>query len=226
MPGNPVVEAVLDSITVPPGAFVVDFACGAGQLGLALAARRPDVSVLGVDHAPGLVERARANAPDNARFEVMSIEDLALEDASADVAVSLFGVLQVGEPGKTVRETARILRPGGVLGLAAYVDMRANPLWSATETVLARHLPPDSLPNPVVQPSLAGPDARERLLHEAGFTSVRTRWFDFPLPLPSFEAAWGLAASPGMFPVLNDNAEVREELREAIVSYEGPGGGS
>ncbi|WP_435154481.1 methyltransferase domain-containing protein [Amycolatopsis sacchari] len=46
----------------------MDLACGAGQLGLVLAGRRPDVSVLGVDHAPGLVERARVNAPDNARF--------------------------------------------------------------------------------------------------------------------------------------------------------------
>ncbi|WP_435154578.1 hypothetical protein [Amycolatopsis sacchari] len=63
-------------------------------------------------------------------------------------------------------------------------------------------------------------------MHEAGFTSILTRRFDFPIPLPSFEAAWGLAASPGMFPVLNDNAEVREELREAIASYEEPGGGS
>ncbi|WP_435154483.1 methyltransferase domain-containing protein [Amycolatopsis sacchari] len=65
----------------------------------------------------------------------MSIEDLALENASVDVAVSLFGVLQVGEPDRAVEEPARILRSGGVL-----VSPRT---WTCGPT---------------------GPDARERLL--------------------------------------------------------------
>lgn len=46
-----------------PGALAVDVGCGSGALGAALAARRPDLVVWGIDYDPDAVACARLNLP-------------------------------------------------------------------------------------------------------------------------------------------------------------------
>jgi release factor glutamine methyltransferase len=49
-------------LTLPAGARVVDVGCGSGAVALALADERPDLSIVGVDSAPGAIEVASCNA--------------------------------------------------------------------------------------------------------------------------------------------------------------------
>src|SRR5690348_3209590 len=62
---------------LPPGpARVLDAACGPGNASRFLMARRPDLDLLGIDLAPGMVELAQQAVP-SARFLVHDCRRLA-----------------------------------------------------------------------------------------------------------------------------------------------------
>lgn len=138
--GNPLAAG-----TPPPGATVLDHACGAG-MDLLLAARRVGARgrAIGVDLTPGMREAARSAARAaglDARVQVLagSFDALPLADASVDMVLSN-GVLNLAPDKRAVlREAWRVLRPGGALQLADVVLARpldelarANPaLWAA-----------------------------------------------------------------------------------------------
>ena len=97
------------------GATCVDVACGAGHAVAELAAK--GLKITGIDSDPDAIEAARDRAP-GAMFHVARSDDLPLEDESMDGyrAVRLFHLLE--DPGPTVAEARRVLRPSGriVLG--------------------------------------------------------------------------------------------------------------
>src|SRR5215471_20545250 len=72
-----------ERVDVPPGAHLLDVACGSGQL--ALIAAREGVRVTGVDIAENLIERAQARSMAEglpALFQVADAESLSFADAS------------------------------------------------------------------------------------------------------------------------------------------------
>ena len=99
------------------GDRVLDCATGTGDL--ALEFRRavgPEGEVIGTDfceamlaHAPA--KAARAKLP--VRFEVADVLALPYPDASFDVASIAFGIRNVDDPERGLRELARVVRPGG-----------------------------------------------------------------------------------------------------------------
>lgn len=130
---------------VPPGATVLDHACGAGT-DLLIAARRAGAKgrAIGVDLTPGMQEVAREAAREaglGGRVEILAgdFAALPLPDASVDLVLSN-GVLNLA-PDKlqVLREVRRVLRPGGelwlsdvVLGRPLAAGSRANAaLWAA-----------------------------------------------------------------------------------------------
>ncbi|NGO08276.1 methyltransferase domain-containing protein [Streptomyces sp. HC44] len=231
---NPVVDAVLDAIEIPENAAVVDLACGLGRPSLTLAARRSDVTVLGVDLDPAAIGHARAEAralgATNAEFAVMPLEQLTIPAASTDVIVSTFGLLQVGDPRQSLREAVRIMRLGSRFSLATYGDMRSNTLWSLAAPILAWYAPPGTAPGSRVQ-SFPDSTARKELLREAGFGEVEESTVDFFIRLPDFAAIWRMLSQPGMFGGIIDAfcggtaVSVQRDLRSATEVYaDAPGG--
>ncbi len=63
---------------LPPAGLVVDLGCGPAEITCELAARRPDLRFLGIDHSSEAVGRARGNAErlhlSNVQFEVGDVE--------------------------------------------------------------------------------------------------------------------------------------------------------
>lgn len=112
-------ESVLERLGVPSGRLV-DLGCGGGEL-LEHAARL-GFDVTGIDIAPGMMAEAEARRrelPEALRGQVtLLVRDVlenGLPDASAD-AVTAIGVIEYLESDtEFFRETARLLRPGGVL---------------------------------------------------------------------------------------------------------------
>ena len=110
--------------TIPAGAVVLDHACGAGMdLLLAAKAAGPDGRAIGVDLTPGmrasaLRAAAQAGLLDRVRVFEGTFEDLPMDDASVDVAISN-GVLNLApDKPRVLCEIARVLKPGGRLFLA------------------------------------------------------------------------------------------------------------
>ncbi len=113
-------ELMMDRVDPQPGERVLDLACGTGAM--AERAARAGAIVTAVDLSPGLIETARKRAADEGLdidYRVGDCENLeGLEDASFDVAISTCGVMFAPDHEATARELARVVRPGGRIGLA------------------------------------------------------------------------------------------------------------
>jgi arsenite methyltransferase len=111
-----------------PGQRVLDIASGIGTTAVLLAAER-GVDVLGVDLGVAQVAKAttRAGAAGVAhrvRFQVGDAERLALDDNSFDTVLSECAFCTFPDKHTAAVEAARVLRPGGRLGLT---DVWLNP---------------------------------------------------------------------------------------------------
>ena len=115
-----------------PGEVVVDLGSGAG-FDAFLAARQvgPTGRVIGVDMTDAMLEKARENARrggyTNVEFRKGTIEDLPLEDASADAIISNCVINLSPEKERVYREAWRVLRPGGRLMVSDIVLERPLP---------------------------------------------------------------------------------------------------
>ncbi len=127
-PGAQIVGEILcDSIPVYAGERVIDIGCGTGNTALAAARRRAHVA--GIDPIPGLLAKAR----ERASFEGLEIdfrdggaEAIPFGDSTFDVALSTFGLIFSEAPELSVGEAARVLRPGGRLGLTSWSASSMN----------------------------------------------------------------------------------------------------
>jgi ubiquinone/menaquinone biosynthesis C-methylase UbiE len=109
----------LNAIPFPPRARVLDLGCGTGVLTRVLA-RWPNVaSVVGVDPAPSLLERARAVALDlsSVTYEEGDARSLAFDDAEFDAVTCDSMFSHMPDPQRAIEEAFRVLRAGGCLAV-------------------------------------------------------------------------------------------------------------
>lgn len=108
------VVAALERILLPARAQVLDVATGAGHTGLHLASLGHEVTC--ADLAEPMLERVREAAAERG-LSVMTrqhpAEELPYADASFDLVTSRIAPHHFSSPVNFVRETARVLRPGG-----------------------------------------------------------------------------------------------------------------
>lgn len=89
----------------------IDAGTGAGTLALALA---PLVrEVVGVDIVPELLDRARANAPQNITFVEGDMTKLSFETGSFDLACTRRTLHHIAHPEPAIAELARVTARGG-----------------------------------------------------------------------------------------------------------------
>ncbi len=137
---EPVARAVVEAAQPQPGERVLDLACGTGNAALLAAARGSQV--VGVDAAPRLLEVARGRAHSlkvNAEFVHGDLVELPVADASADVVLSVFGLIFAPDPARALKEAARAAAPGARMFLSAWIPAGPiNDMLAAMGRVVAR----------------------------------------------------------------------------------------
>jgi demethylmenaquinone methyltransferase / 2-methoxy-6-polyprenyl-1,4-benzoquinol methylase len=98
---------------VPPGSRVLDVATGTGAVAKELLAR--GCSVVGLDQSPEMLAAARRALDGSVELVQASAESLPFEDAGFDALTVTYLLRYVDQPGTTLRELARVVRPGGVM---------------------------------------------------------------------------------------------------------------
>lgn len=111
-------SVLVERLSPPPGGVIADLATGTGDVALAICARYPTVTVVGVDVSDAMLRFARrkvraANLADRIQLRPGDLRALPLEDSSVDAITLSFGIRNIPQRDAVLRECRRILRPGG-----------------------------------------------------------------------------------------------------------------
>jgi ubiquinone/menaquinone biosynthesis C-methylase UbiE len=129
--------------------------------------------VISTDLSPVMVEAARRRGIPGVEHRVMDMQAIDLPDASVDAVVSRYGYMLVPDPTLALRETRRVLRPGGRLAFATWAPAKRNPWATAYGPVLIeRGLLEPPKPDEPGQFSLGDPERIEELVRGAGFDEL------------------------------------------------------
>lgn len=124
---EPWAEVLLDAVPVAPGSRVLDIASGTGVLARAAARRAgSDGHVVASDLSKPMLARAAAAGVRSGAAPIeyveASAEALPFEDGRFDVVLCQQGLQFIPARAVAVGEMRRVLRPGGVAGIAVWAS--------------------------------------------------------------------------------------------------------
>jgi demethylmenaquinone methyltransferase/2-methoxy-6-polyprenyl-1,4-benzoquinol methylase len=124
-------RALVDALAPQAGDRVLDVATGTGMVAAELLARA-DCTVVGIDQSAEMLAAARARFAlkhgDRVRLLEGQAEALPFPDASFDALAFTYLLRYVDDPPATLRELARVVRPGGRI---ASLEFAVPPSWPA-----------------------------------------------------------------------------------------------
>jgi demethylmenaquinone methyltransferase / 2-methoxy-6-polyprenyl-1,4-benzoquinol methylase len=114
---------------IPAGSRVLDVATGTGAVAAELVAR--GCTVVGLDQSPEMLAVARERLAGDVEFVEGRAEALPFADASFDALTVTYLLRYVDDPEATLRELARVVRPGGTLAMLEFAVPHGawRPLW-------------------------------------------------------------------------------------------------
>jgi len=134
-----------------PGVRVLDLCCGTGDLVFALEreashpreeVQKPARSFFGADFALPMLRLAQTkNKSGRAGFLGADALALPFRDASFDLVTTAFGFRNLVNYDRGLREIARVLKPGGELGILEFCEPRSGVLAALYKFYFTRVLP-------------------------------------------------------------------------------------
>lgn len=123
---------LVSRVDVGPGDLVLDVATGTGAVAAELL-RQKQCAVVGVDQSAEMLAVARERLTAAVRLVEEGAEQLPFEDASFDGLTVTYLLRYVEDPGATLRELARVVRPGATVASLEFAVPRGGwkPFWRA-----------------------------------------------------------------------------------------------
>lgn len=119
----------VEALALGEGARVLDLCTGTADLALATVRRASHASVVGVDFAGemlrlGVAKVRAASLESRIRLVRGDAASIPVGTGSCDAATIAFGIRNVAEPERALREIARVLKPGGRLAILEFGQPR------------------------------------------------------------------------------------------------------
>jgi demethylmenaquinone methyltransferase / 2-methoxy-6-polyprenyl-1,4-benzoquinol methylase len=122
-------------VDVGGGGTVLDVATGTGAVALELT-RQKGCAVVGLDQSPEMLAEARRRLGPDVRLVEASADELPFPDASFDGLTFTYLLRYVPDPAATLRELARVVRPGGTVAGLEFAVPRG--IWRAVWELYVR----------------------------------------------------------------------------------------
>jgi demethylmenaquinone methyltransferase/2-methoxy-6-polyprenyl-1,4-benzoquinol methylase len=121
---------LVSRVEAASGDTVLDVATGTGAVAHELLARKR-CTVVGLDQSPEMLAQARRRLPEDVTLVEGTAEQLPFDDASFDALTFTYLLRYVSDPAATLRELARVVRPGGTIAGLEFAVPRGvwRPLW-------------------------------------------------------------------------------------------------
>jgi demethylmenaquinone methyltransferase/2-methoxy-6-polyprenyl-1,4-benzoquinol methylase len=110
---------LVSRLPVGPGDVVLDVATGTGAVACELV-RQKGCGVVGLDQSPEMLAEARRRVPPSVELLLGRAEELPLEDRSFDGLTFTYLLRYVDDPAATLRELARVVRPGATVAMLEF----------------------------------------------------------------------------------------------------------
>jgi SAM-dependent methyltransferase len=234
----PVSAAMIDAIGPQPGHALLELAAGLGDTGfLAAELIEPGGTLITSDFAPEMLSAAQERAEElglrNVRFKQIDAESIDVDTGTLDGVLCRWGYMLMVDPEAALRETRRVLKPGGRVALAAWTGAQENPWASLSGRELVRRGLAEA-PDPAApgQFAWADPARIEATLAAAGFVEdITVERVEFPIAYPSGQEWWAVQQDmssafretvAGLDPAAA--ADLQAALRAAAAPYEQPDG--
>jgi demethylmenaquinone methyltransferase/2-methoxy-6-polyprenyl-1,4-benzoquinol methylase len=126
---------------------VLDVATGTGDLAIEIARACPGATVVGLDPSPGMLGVAsrkleRRGLSDRIELVVGDAQALPQRNCEIDAATIAFGIRNVPDRGKALRELARVVRSGGRIAVLELNEPRERGLFAAAARLHTHHVVP------------------------------------------------------------------------------------
>ena len=230
-------EAMLDMANIGLGSRVLDVAAGTGEQTL-LAARRvgPMGSVLATDIAAEMLkiaaEAAHQAGLSNVTTQVMDAQQLDVEPASFDAAISRLGLMFMPDLPAALAGIRRALKPGGKLAAIVMSSAEKSRYVALPLEIACRHgRRSASAIDRIGLFSLGRPGVFEAALTKAGFSNVTVqavptrRWY--PSRADALQDRKNSCPEVGELMADLSDAErenALSEIEQALGQFEGPNG--
>ena len=121
---------LVSRVSAGPGDTVLDVATGTGAVARELLAQKR-CTVVGLDQSPEMLAEARRRLPADARLIEGTADALPFPAGSFDALTFTYLLRYVPDPPATLRELARVVRPGGTIAGLEFALPRGlwRPLW-------------------------------------------------------------------------------------------------
>jgi ubiquinone/menaquinone biosynthesis C-methylase UbiE len=218
-------EWLVDRVDPRRGQTLLELAAGTGETGFLAAGRLGNEGrLISSDLSPAMVRAAERVAQElrisNAEFRVLDAERLDLEDASVDGVLCRFSYMLMAEPLQALRETRRVLRPGGRVAFSTWGAPARNPWMTFSAGLMIERglMEPFSSEGPGV---FAMPDADTvvPLVREAGFDEIEVEEMAQRWRFESRDELWTLASElqgPVALAIAKLDGEERRAVRAAL----------
>lgn len=121
---------LVSRLDVGPRETVLDVATGTGAVARELVAEK-GCTVVGLDQSPEMLAEARRRVPAGVTLVEGRAEELPFPDAAFDALTFTYLLRYVADPGATLQELARVVRPGGTIAGLEFAVPRGvwRPFW-------------------------------------------------------------------------------------------------
>jgi len=179
---------LVDLINPPAGTDFMDIGAGRGAVSVPALAR--GCRVVAIDAAPRMVQRLSLAQPD-LDVRLMDAHDLRLPDDSFDVAAASFVIHCLDDPCQVVRESVRVVRPGGLVAMSVPRPCDDGGRWDRFNAI------GDAFRPVAGAAEVARPTDVHALFSAAGLTELRRESIEVHLPVDSPQRLWDFQMSHG-----------------------------